>query len=108
MAKSKSGIVDVVLDRFVQGSPVAVLSRLALQHAVSDAWVEQVFAAHAERQYTREVLFSTVVELMTLTAVGLRPSLHAAAKACPDLPVSIQALYAKVRRTELPVLEALV
>ena len=33
-------------------------------------------------------------------AVGLRPSLHAAAQACPELSVSIQALYDKVERTE--------
>jgi len=37
---------------------------------------------------------------MSLVAVGLRPSVHAAAKASPALPVSITALYDKISRTE--------
>ena len=31
-------------------------------------------------QYARKLMLSTVVELMTLVTLGLRPSLHAAAK----------------------------
>ena len=40
-----------------------------------------------------ELLFSTVVDLMTLVTLGLRPSLHAAAQKARDLTVSITALY---------------
>jgi hypothetical protein len=36
-----------------------------------------VFEAERQRQYSRELLFSTVVELMTLVSLGLRPSLQA-------------------------------
>lgn len=43
-----------------------------------------------------------------LVAMGLRPSLHAAARQADDLPVSLAALYDKVRRTEPEVLRALV
>jgi len=40
-----------------------------------------------------------VVELMLLVTLGLRPSLHAAArKMAGRLPVSLAALYAKVQR----------
>jgi hypothetical protein len=41
--------------------------------------VDEVFEEHRGRQYTRELLFSTVVDLMGLVALGMRPSLHAAA-----------------------------
>ena len=56
----------------------------------------------------RELLFSTVVEVMTLVSLGLRPSLHAAARATPGLPVSLASLYDKVNHTEPAILEALV
>jgi IS4 transposase len=57
----------------------------------------------------RELLFSSVVELMLLVTPGLRPSLHAAArKMAEQLPVSLAALHAKVQRTEPAVLRALV
>jgi hypothetical protein len=36
---------------------------------------------------------------MSVVAVRLRPSVHAAANACKDLPVSLQALYDRIRRT---------
>jgi IS4 transposase len=53
-------------------------------------------------------LFSTTVELMSVVAVGLRPSVHAAARNCPGLSVSIQALYDKIKHTEPHLVQALV
>lgn len=100
--------LDAVLRRFIEASPVSVMARLALEHAVSPQWMDELFEQHRERQYSRELLFSTVVELMSLVAVGLRPSLHAAAKASKDLHVSLAALYEKVNRTEPSLVAALV
>jgi IS4 transposase len=100
--------LDAVLQRFIEACPVAVMARLTLGRAISAEWVDEVFDQHRERQYTREVLFSTVVDVMALVALGLRPSLHAAAKSYKDLPVSITALYEKVNHVEPAVLQALV
>lgn len=102
---------DAVVARFVRQCPVAVMAQLALRRALQPEWVDAVFEAHAEQQYTRELLFSTVVDLMALVAVGLRPSLHAAAQqalADGTLGVSLQALYDKVNHSEPGVLRALV
>ena len=41
-----------------------LLARLGLQRAVGAEWVEAVFAEHRGMQYTRELAFSTVVDLM--------------------------------------------
>lgn len=98
---------DAVLERFIQESPVSVMARLALQRAISPEWMDSLFEQHRERQYTRELLFSTVVELMGVVAMGLRPSLHAAAKAS-EVGVSMAALYEKVNRTEPALVRALV
>ena len=104
-------MLDAVLARFIEACPVAVLAQLTLQRALRAEWVDAVFEAHAEQQYTRELLFSTVVDLMALVATGLRPSLHAAARealSAGTLGVSLQALYAKVSHSEPAVLRALV
>lgn len=85
------------------------MAHLALEQALPASWIDEVFQAHRQRQYPRELLFSSVVELMLLVTLGLRPSLHAAArKMARQLPVSLAALYAKVQRTEPAVLRALV
>ncbi len=97
-----------VLERFERHAPAGVMARLALEHALPAGWVDEVFEAHRQRQYARELLFSTVVELTTLVSLGLRPSLHAAARQMPTLPVSLASLYDKVNHTEPGVLRALV
>ncbi len=63
----------------------------ALEHALPAGWpdarassgIDEVFDKRRERQYSRELLFFTVIELVTLVCPGLRPSLHAAARAMP-------------------------
>ena len=84
------------------------MARTALEHALPAGWIDEVFDEHRERQYSRELLFSTVVELVTLVSLGLRPSLHAAARTMATLPVTLTALYDKVNRTEPAILRALV
>src|SRR3712207_2964115 len=100
--------LDAVFERFARKSPLAVMARLLMQRALSPEWLEGVFEEHRERQYTRELLFSTVVDLMALVALGLRPSLHAAAQESDELKVSLAALYDKVNHTEPELVRALV
>jgi IS4 transposase len=97
-----------VLARFEKKTPASVMVKLALEHAIPAEWVDQVFEEHRQRQYPRELLFSTIVELMSLVSLGLRPSLHAAARQMDALPVTLAALYDKVSRTEPALLRALV
>lgn len=97
-----------ILARFEEQGAASVMARVALERAIEPAWVDEVFEAHRRRQYPRELLFSTVVELVSLVSLGLRPSLHAAARKAENLPVSLAALYDKINRTEPAVLGALV
>ena len=99
---------QAVVERFEQHAPACVMARLALEQALPAAWVDEVFEEHRQRQYPRELMFSTIVELMTLVTLGLRPSLHAAARKLESLPVSLAALYDKLKRTEPAVLRGLV
>lgn len=95
-----------MLKRFESHAPVSVMARGALEHALPAYWVDEVFQASRQRQYPRELLLSSVVELMMLASLGLRASLHAAAKKMAKLPVTLAALYDKVKRTEPQVLRA--
>lgn len=101
-------LMNEVIAQCAKGSPVTVMARLALQHALAPAWLDELFERKRGKQYERELLFSTTVDLMSLVAVGLRPSLHAAARECPELAVSVQALYDKVKHTEPDLVRALV
>ena len=60
-----------VIERFEEQAPGAVMAHLALDRALPANWIDEVFQAHRQRQYPRELLFSGVVELM-LAAVGLK------------------------------------
>ncbi len=57
---------QAVVERFEQQAPASVMARLALEQALPAHWIDEVFETHRQRQYPRELLFSTVVELMTL------------------------------------------
>ncbi|OKP65305.1 hypothetical protein BTR19_28900, partial [Pseudomonas fluorescens] len=69
-----------VLARFEKKAPASVMAKLALQQAIAPEWIDQVFEEHRQRQYSRELLFSTIIKLMSLVSLGLKPSLHAAAR----------------------------
>lgn len=101
-------VLDNLMARFAERAPVPVMARLAVQRALDRDWIDTVFEGHRQSQYTRELLFSSVVEIMSVVAMGLRPSLHAAAKAYAELPVSVTALYNKINHTDPSVIRALI
>ena len=94
-------LLGEVFDRFAAESPVSVMARAAFEHALPAGAVDELFAEHAERQYTRELLFSQLVDLMGLVVCRIQPSLNAAIrKRAGDLGVTRKAVYAKIARTE--------
>ena len=100
---------DAVVERFLKRSPLTVMAHLTLRRALAAPWLDALFAEHAERQYVRSLLFSTVVDLLASVTFGFRPSIHAAVKAAgATLPVSLTALYDKINRTEPALVRAMV
>src|SRR5436305_3446002 len=90
-------LLGPVFERFVQHSPISVMARGLLEHALIPAELDALFERTAERQYTKELLFSTAVELLTLVVTRVRPSVHAAFQAQrADIPVSITSVYNKL------------
>jgi len=102
-------MLQSIFDKFVNGSPVTVMLRGILEHALPAQEIDQLFTDTAEQQYTRELLFSSVVDLMCAVVCRIRPSVHAAYQAAPDpITVSLRALYDKLARVEPATSAALV
>src|SRR3954467_3091913 len=94
-------VLDSIFERFAEHSPVSVMARAALEHAPSPRAIDALFEQAAERQYTRTLLFSTVVDLMSTVVCNVRPALHAAFQAnAESIGVSLRAVYDKVDRLE--------
>ena len=102
-------MLQSIFEKFVDGSPVTVMLRAIMEHALAAREVDQLFTDTAEQQYTRELLFSTVVDLMCEVVCRIRPSVHAAYQADQDrIPVSLRALYDKLANIEPGIAAALV
>lgn len=101
-------LLSQVFERFVKAKPVSVIARAAMEHAMGREELDGLFNARAEQQYTKDLLFSSVVDLMSVVVCKVQPSVHAAFQAVEEtLPVSITSLYNKLNGTEPAVASAL-
>lgn len=101
-------VLSEVFDRFVDGSPITVMVRATLENVFSQERIDKLFDQTAVRQRTNELLFSTVVDLMSSVVCRVRPSVHAAYQSREDIQTSVKALYDKLRRIEPATSQALV
>lgn len=94
-------LFDQVFTRFVKGSPLSVMLQGILENIFHPDPINELFERTAEQQYTRELLFSTVVDTMTLVACGVYKTPHAVYQDHQDwFPVSVTSLYNKLQGVE--------
>jgi IS4 transposase len=94
-------LLGTVFDRFVAASPVAVATRGLLEHALSPEALDALFENTADTQYTRDLLFSTCVDLMGSVVCRVHRSINAAYTAAADrVGVSVKAVYDKLEHVE--------
>jgi hypothetical protein len=102
-------LLDKVFEPFIEQKPICVMARGVLQRLLDPQRLDQLFARMAQRQYTHELFFSTLVDLMLRVVLDQEPSVHAAYRTLEDqLPVSAQSVYNKLQHVELAVSAALV
>lgn len=90
-----------IFDAFVEQSPISVMMRGLMERVFRPQRLDEIFETHAKRQYTRELLFSTLVNLLSLVVCGIQPSVNATYKAkAKDLNVNRSALYHKLNGVE--------
>ena len=100
---------DTLVAPFVKERPSGVRARAVLERLLDAHRLDDLFARTAERQETRELLFASLVQLMSAGGLGVHPTVHAADQAQKDtIGVSTTALYNKLDRVETGVSAALV
>lgn len=92
---------DQILERFEQKSPFAVLVRSILQRLLPPDQLDRLFNDTAEKQYERDLLFSTLMTLMLEVVLKSSPSVHHSFKCHQDdVGVSLKSVYNKLNNLE--------
>jgi hypothetical protein len=98
-----------IIERFAEESPTSLMVQGLMEHLFAQQELDALFEQQAQAQYTRDLLFSEVVDLMSLVVCGLQPSVNRAyQRKAKDLQVSRTAVYDKLNRMEPEVSAALV
>ena len=101
--------LNQVFARFVEDAPLSVMVQGALENIFHPDAINKLFERTAQTQYTRDLLFSTVMDTMTLVACGIYKTPHAVYQDNPDwFPVSVTSLYNKLHGIETVVSAELV
>ena len=94
-------ILREVVKRFEKEAPICLMVRVAMENILSAERLNSVFESAATRQENKELMFSTVAEIMGLVACKIHPSVHAAYQAKKErIGVTAKALYDKLQRME--------
>ena len=102
-------LLDRIFKSFVEQRPFCVMVRATLERMLSPARLDQLFRDCAVEQYEKDLLFSSLVELMGQVVARIEPSVLASYRSMKDLlEVTDEVVYQKLRGVEPGVSEALV
>ena len=102
-------LFDPLFERFAAGTPLTVMTRALLENTLQAQPLDDLFERLAQKQYTRELLFSTVVATMTLVACRLYKSPRAVYTQHKELfGVTLKCFYEKLQGIELPLMREMV
>jgi hypothetical protein len=94
-------LLGPIFERFAEQTPVCVATRALMETALNEPALDELFGQTAERQYEKELLFSTCVDVMASVVCRTHRSVNAAYQASPEeIGVSIQSLYEKLAGIE--------
>lgn len=97
------------MERFINRSPFCVMVRCTLENLLRPECLDAMFAEKAERQYTRNILFSGLVDLMGLVVFKVRPSVRSAYMSRKErMGGRLKSVYDKVNNLEPPVVAEMV
>jgi hypothetical protein len=96
-----------ILEKFAENSPVTVMVRALLERILNPEKLDGWFELTRRKQYTRDILFSSLVGLILQVVCRNHPSVNAAYRRS-DIAASIVSVYAKLKGIELTTSQALV
>ena len=88
-----------VFERFIENRPIAVMVRVLLESFLNTDRLDRWFDTVRQSQYTKDILFSSIVGLMLHVVCNIRPSVHSAYRHS-EIQASVVALYGKLRNLE--------
>jgi hypothetical protein len=102
-------ILGPVFEQYINKSPLSVMSRATIEYALPPSLLDSLFERTSEHGYTRELMFSTTVDLMSLVVCGTMPHVQAAYKHILErVPVTLKCVYEKLQHIETGVSAELV
>ena len=96
-----------IFQRFIQKRPVATMVLVLLENFLNADKLDRWFNTVRQSQYTKDILFSSMIGLMLNVVCNIRPSVHSAYRDS-KIQASVVALYAKLQKMELTTSQALV
>jgi len=94
-------LLDPLFSPFLAASPLSVMARSLIEHALAPTDLDRLFEKYAKKQYTRKVTFSSLVELISLVVCGKQPSVCSAYQTNPgSVAASLTAVYNKLHGIE--------
>src|SRR4051812_28012039 len=101
-------LLSTVFERFILDAPMSVLFRFLMERALDPEELDRIFEDTATRQYTRELLFSSLVELIAVVVCRMKPSVRRAYLDSSGIAASLTAVYQKLKGTEPAVCRGMV
>lgn len=95
-----------IFQRFIQQRPVATMVLVLLENFLNAGKLDRWFNTVRQSQYTKDILFSSIIGLMLNVICNIRPSVHSAYRHS-EIQASVVALYAKLQHMELTTSQAL-
>ena len=90
-----------VFERFADESPMSVMTAVLIARVFTAEKLNALFEEIADEQYTQDLLFSTVFDLMQRVVCAIEPSVHAAYQTSEDeIEVSVTSVYNKLGAIE--------
>jgi hypothetical protein len=109
LPQGEGSTISAILQRFMERSPIPVMVRALLERVLTLERLNACFERATAKQYTRELLFSSLFELMSLVVLKAFPSVNSAYLAQrARIGVSITSVYNKLNGLEPDVPAALV
>jgi len=93
--------LNPVFERFVEESPISVMARGVMERILNPEQLDEWFDKTAQKQYTRELLFSSVFDIMSQVVLSTHRSVNSAFQASEeDIAVSVTSVYNKLNGIE--------
>jgi hypothetical protein len=101
--------LDTAFEKFSSKKPVSVMVRATIENTLSASRLNQLFDDYAQEQYTGDLLFSTVADLMGEVVLNIQPSINSAwRERKQEIGVTVKSVYDKLKGIETAVSRALV